>query len=281
MTQLRLFPAPRPLAEKLGEKFFSAAPKTPGVYIMTDRAQRVLYIGSSKNLRARLGSYKNAKPDRAARKIIRLVHEVDSVVWETCPTPEAALARETELLRRHRPRFNVANTYPAPERYFVVRWNQEKLILDCVSATGTVQRGKTALEQVRVIGPCKSSVLILYGALIRLIWAVLRPPLNAHDFPAGFFTMKPPRPCAFEFTSSTPLGDPRLSELLCAFLTGESQDLAVALREAVFPAAAAIRPRSFVDSMLEKDFEVLGNYLSARRSQNLGLSSVFSPIEGP
>src|SRR4051794_33308133 len=110
--QLQLLEVPKPLVGRFGEDFFRAAPRCPGVYIMTGPNERVLYIGQSKNLRVRLASYKNARPDRASRKTIRLVRQVQSIVWETCQDPEAAQLRENELLRLHRPKFNKVNTYP-------------------------------------------------------------------------------------------------------------------------------------------------------------------------
>src|ERR1035441_8582387 len=82
--QLHLFDPPKPLVQRLGEAFFRAAPREPGVYIMTGQNGLVLYIGQSQNLRQRLGSYKNARPDRAPRKIMRLVRAVESITWETC-----------------------------------------------------------------------------------------------------------------------------------------------------------------------------------------------------
>ena len=78
-TQLHLFETHKPLAARLGSDFFSAAPAEPGVYIMTGKGERVLYIGQSRNLRARLGTYKNARLDRASRKTVRLVHEVERI----------------------------------------------------------------------------------------------------------------------------------------------------------------------------------------------------------
>src|SRR5512132_1710482 len=104
--QLHLFPAPKPLAERLGEDFFRAVPARPGVYLMAGKDDRILYVGQSQNLRVRLASYKLARPDRAPRKLIRLIHSVRSITWETCPTARAARVRENELLRLLRPRFN-------------------------------------------------------------------------------------------------------------------------------------------------------------------------------
>src|SRR5579871_5697873 len=110
--QLPLFEAARPLLDRFGADFFRAVPPRPGVYIMGGEGERILYIGQSRNLRQRLSSYKNARPDRAPRKIIRLVHLVRTIAWEECETAEAARLRENQLLRIHRPKFNVVNTYP-------------------------------------------------------------------------------------------------------------------------------------------------------------------------
>jgi excinuclease UvrABC nuclease subunit len=77
--QLHLFAPPKPLVQRLGEAFFRAAPREPGVYAMTGYSGRVLYVGQSGNLRARLARYKNTRPDRAPRKVIRLIHAVESI----------------------------------------------------------------------------------------------------------------------------------------------------------------------------------------------------------
>jgi hypothetical protein len=111
-AQLRLFPLPKPLIERIGNEFFKSAPREPGVYIMRGPADRILYIGQSKNLRTRLAFYKNANPDRIPRRLTRLVHQVETITLERCATAAAARARELELLRIHQPRFNRADTGP-------------------------------------------------------------------------------------------------------------------------------------------------------------------------
>ncbi|PYK31759.1 MAG: hypothetical protein DME57_02510, partial [Verrucomicrobia bacterium] len=74
--QLRLFEHPRPLLTRLGADFFKSVPPCPGVYLMSNDADRLLYVGQSSNLRVRLGSYKNANPHHVSRKTLRLVHSV-------------------------------------------------------------------------------------------------------------------------------------------------------------------------------------------------------------
>src|SRR5436305_1880225 len=104
--QLRLFPHSKPLLNRFGSEFFLAAPKSPGVYVMTSSTGEILYVGQSKNLRARLGTYRNANPEHLPRRIVRLVHLVASITWEKCENAPLARVRENELLRLHRPRFN-------------------------------------------------------------------------------------------------------------------------------------------------------------------------------
>lgn len=113
----------KPLIERLGQEFFRSAPRAPGVYVMRGAREQILYIGQSKDLRTRLSFYKNANPDRIPRRLIRLVHQVENISWECLPSPEAARARELELLRLHRPRFNRADT--GPQFFHYVHWRLE------------------------------------------------------------------------------------------------------------------------------------------------------------
>ena len=108
--QLRLLPWPRPLEERFGRAFFLALPRGPGVYLMWDEADRLIYVGKAVNLRQRLGSYRFL--EGASRKTRRLVHTVRRITFEECADAEAAVVRENDLLRRHRPRFNRLNTWP-------------------------------------------------------------------------------------------------------------------------------------------------------------------------
>ncbi|GEM_PF-2202272 len=81
------------------------------------RWPRILYVGKSKNLRQRLGSYRYVHPDRDSRKTVRLVHSVEHITFEECTDETAALLRENELLREHRPLFNRLNIRPEAHGY--------------------------------------------------------------------------------------------------------------------------------------------------------------------
>ena len=264
MNQLRLFPAAKPLVERLGEDFFRAAPRAPGIYIMTGEAERVLYIGQSRNLRVRLSSYKNAKPDRSPRKIIRLVHQVRSIVWEKCDTAETAKLRESELLRLHRPKFNVADTFPVPPRFFSVGWDGLELELDCWTAI----EGRTPPPTNRVsdstYGPFKSSAQFAYAALLRLMWWALNPARACANFPAGFFNQKAPRPCRFQVTIPD---RERFHASITAFLGGASLEL-ISIFKAILPDDADLSP--FARALLTNDLEILTEFFRIGPARNPG-----------
>jgi excinuclease ABC subunit C len=104
--QLWLFPPPRPLVDKLGEEFFRSLPDRPGVYLMCGPGEGVLYVGKAKSLRKRLANYRIANPERIARRIIRLLHQVTRVEWDECRDEPAARAREELLICVLSPKFN-------------------------------------------------------------------------------------------------------------------------------------------------------------------------------
>jgi predicted GIY-YIG superfamily endonuclease len=106
--QLWLFPPPRPLVERLGADFFRELPERPGVYLMCGREEGVLYVGSAKNLRRRLTSYRVANPERLSRRIVRLLHRVTRIEIDECSCDAAARAREELLICVLSPRFNRA-----------------------------------------------------------------------------------------------------------------------------------------------------------------------------
>lgn len=128
--QLRLMPAPQPLVERLGEAFFQAIPRSPGVYRMYDEGGVLIYVGKAKDLRARLGSYRRTSGQ--SRKTIRLIHGVRRIEWDLCDSEVAARLAENDLIRRMRPRFNRAGTWPKSARYVRLEGWESGLRLELV-----------------------------------------------------------------------------------------------------------------------------------------------------
>jgi len=177
MTQRLLFPDPRPLVDRLGRKFFRQLPESPGVYLMRDAADTVLYVGKAKNLRKRLGSYRVANPDRMPRRHLRLLRAVARIELQESADEPAALAREAELLRSLRPRFNRAGTWPAPPRFLGWRIVGQGL---------EVAIAGSAPDQWHAHGPLGAGAFVLRAVLVRLLWFALCPEVGLPGMPAGW-----------------------------------------------------------------------------------------------
>jgi excinuclease ABC subunit C len=84
----------------------AGAEDRPGVYRMIAEDGEVVYVGKSKKLRTRLLSYFRA--EYPADKGARIVRQAVRVEWDYVPSEFAALLEELRLIKRHRPRLNVA-----------------------------------------------------------------------------------------------------------------------------------------------------------------------------
>lgn len=176
--QQRFWPDPRPLVEQLGGDFFRQLPEKPGVYLMHGMADIVLYVGKAKSLRHRLSSYRVANPDRMRRRHLRLLQQVVRIELEECSDEAAALAREAELLRTLKPKFNRAGVWAGTPRFLVWRTGDQTVDLAI---------SKKPRTGWREFGPCSSGVIYLRAALVRLLWLALNPSLGSHAMPAGWW----------------------------------------------------------------------------------------------
>ncbi len=90
------------------KEFFERVPTAPGVYLMKDRAGRIVYVGKAKNLRARVRQY--FRPGADARFFVatgllgRVLVDIETVVVDN---EKEALLLENHLIKKHQPRFNV------------------------------------------------------------------------------------------------------------------------------------------------------------------------------
>jgi predicted GIY-YIG superfamily endonuclease len=178
MPQLLLFSDPRPLVERLGREFFQNLPVSPGVYLMRDATDTVLYVGKAKNLKRRLSSYRVANPERIPRRHLRLLRSVARIDLQECQNESAALARESELLLSLKPTFNRAGTHRAPPRF--LNWRVDAGGLDLRLTTSEPETDYEAH------GPMKGGCLYFHHALARLLWWALHPNRSLFDLPAGW-----------------------------------------------------------------------------------------------
>jgi excinuclease ABC subunit C len=88
----------------LKEKMTSA-PRSPGVYIMKDTQGKVIYVGKANDLKSRISSYFTGKDTRPMAPF--LMSRVSDIEFITTSTEKEALILENNLIKRHRPRYNV------------------------------------------------------------------------------------------------------------------------------------------------------------------------------
>ena len=256
--QRRLFPSPKPLLERLGEAFFLSIPAAPGIYLMFGEDGRVLYIGQSSNLRARLGSYKNARPETVSRKVIRLIHSTVSITWETCVSAEAARLRENDLLRTYRPRFNSANTYPQAYPYLTLTAQSAAFVLGITARQDPAHENFGAFK-----GRCWSG----YAALVRLLYARLHQPARLDDYPCGFLSERPPKKVLFPLLTCWP----ELLPILREFLQGRSAEFMAQLQNGL-PAPA----NRFEQAYYENELLTLQEFFERGAGRNYRLREQFA-----
>ena len=80
-------------------------PNKPGVYIMRDDTDTIIYIGKAKNLIKRVKSYFREKLDRPKTQI--LMSHFDSLEYIVTNSEKEALILEATLIKKHRPRYNI------------------------------------------------------------------------------------------------------------------------------------------------------------------------------
>jgi len=83
-------------------------PSSPGVYLMKDAGGRIIYIGKAVSLKNRVKTYFHATP--AAPRTHALVERIHDLEWIVTNTEKEALILESNLVKLHKPRYNVRLT---------------------------------------------------------------------------------------------------------------------------------------------------------------------------
>ena len=80
-------------------------PHKPGVYQMENDEGKILYIGKAKNLAKRVVSY--TALNNLTRRLQRMVNMTKQMNFFVTNTEIEALLLECNLIKRHKPRFNI------------------------------------------------------------------------------------------------------------------------------------------------------------------------------
>src|SRR6184192_3294075 len=99
------------------QKKVHEVPHKPGVYLMRDRFNRVIYVGKARDLRKRVGSYflpsKLAQADLTTRAMLEATWNFET---HTVRSEAESVLLEGKLIKEYRPRYNVSFRDDNPSR---------------------------------------------------------------------------------------------------------------------------------------------------------------------
>lgn len=81
-------------------------PLLPGVYIMHDKTDKIIYIGKAKALKNRVSQYFGSQENHT-EKVRRMVENVDYFEYIITDTEYEALVLECSLIKQHKPKYNI------------------------------------------------------------------------------------------------------------------------------------------------------------------------------
>jgi excinuclease ABC subunit C len=210
------------------QKKLHEVPHKPGVYLMRDRFNRVIYVGKARDLRKRVSSYfLPSKLEQADLKTRAMLEATWDFETHTVRSEAESVLLEGKLIKEYRPRYNVS--FRDDKRFLVVR----------VDLSEEWPRFRLARfkkdDGSRYFGPYAHA-----GAL--------RQTLNFMRKKFGVLTFGRGAPTERELKSSTYQVPVRLSEIsaeqyrervaqACEFLEGNSREMIAALEDQMHKAA--------------------------------------------
>ena len=110
------------ISEKL-HSILATSPTKPGCYLMKNVNGKIIYIGKAVNLKNRVRSYFHADSSHD-NKTRRLVREIANVEWIIVGSELEALILEMNLIKKHRPKYNVRLKDDKRYPYIKVHWGE-------------------------------------------------------------------------------------------------------------------------------------------------------------
>ena len=108
------------ISEKI-QGILATLPIKPGVYIMKNAEATIIYVGKAINLRNRVRSYFHADASHDA-KTRRLVRDIADLEWIVVGSELEALILEMNLIKKHRPKYNIRLKDDKRYPYIKVHW---------------------------------------------------------------------------------------------------------------------------------------------------------------
>ncbi len=118
-TILPLIDTPEILQARLQE-----IPLFPGIYLMRDERDIILYIGKSKKLRSRVQSYFRESVSHSPR-ITMMIKQITDIEFIVTDTEAEALVLEANLIKKYNPYFNILLKDDKKYPYICITWSEK------------------------------------------------------------------------------------------------------------------------------------------------------------
>ncbi len=105
------------------EKILNTLPAKAGCYIMKGADQRVIYVGKAINLRNRVRSYFHSSSQQEP-KTKQLVLKIEDIEWIVVGSELEALILEMNLIKKHRPHYNIRLKDDKRYPYIKIHWDE-------------------------------------------------------------------------------------------------------------------------------------------------------------
>ncbi|HOJ00380.1 MAG TPA: excinuclease ABC subunit UvrC [Anaerolineaceae bacterium] len=105
------------------ENILDTLPTKPGCYLMKDSSGKIIYVGKAINLHNRVRSYFQSAADHSL-KTQHLVRDIVDIDWIVVGSELEALILEMNLIKKHRPPYNVRLKDDKRYPYIKAHWNE-------------------------------------------------------------------------------------------------------------------------------------------------------------
>ncbi|MBR7185175.1 MAG: excinuclease ABC subunit UvrC [Clostridia bacterium] len=160
----------------------NSLPRSPGVYLMKDKGDRVIYVGKSRSLKNRVSQYFQQGEKNA--KTARMVSRVASFEYILTDTEIEALTLENSLIKQYVPKYNIrlkdAKAYP----YIKVTTDEDYPRI--------IMTRRRANDKARYFGPYSGTAMVFQ--VINTLQKVLGLPSCKRNFPRDIGR---DRPCLY------------------------------------------------------------------------------------
>ena len=272
------------LSDKLKD-LIKNLPHQPGVYLMKDKAKKVIYVGKAISLKNRVRQYFQSKKNMDA-KVRAMVSHIDEFEYIVTDSEMEALILENNLIKEYKPRYNILlrddKTYPyikvTLNEYFPRVLKVRKVEKDKAKYFGPYTNAfivNETLEVIKEIYPIRTCT----RDIKRSIEKKERPCLN-------LYIKKCVGPCTGKVDEAEYM---KMIYEIIDFLSGKSEDMISILEEKMrqaaknldFEEAATLRDKiSSMKGMLERQKIVSAStidqdYIAVAKEEDLSCIQVF------